>query len=641
MDHHTILILAGVVVLGIGCQWLAWRLKVPAILPLLVTGFLVGPVLGWLHPRELLGELFFPSISLSVAIILFEGALTLEFSEIRRLRGVVRNLITVGALVTLIGGGIAAWLLMGLPWLIALLFGALIVVTGPTVIGPLLRNVIFDIIIAEGPVGDPSLIALSTFGRIMAIGLVLGVVSGYITAFVIKRYWVPDYLNELFALAMVVGVFALSDVLQSESGLLAVTVMGVVLANSGLHQLHDMWHFKERISILLISTLFIILAANITFDQLSLLGVNSFILLAIVLFVLRPLSIWVSTLNSDLSRNERIFLSWIAPRGIVAASVSSLFAFRLEELGYEEAVILAPLTFLVIVGTVFLHGSTAKWVAQRLGVAESDPQGFLMMGATRFARALATLLKTNGFTVLLVDTNRRNVQAARIEGLEAYHGNLLSDSVQDDLNFGGLGRFLALTSNDEANMLACVQMRNTFGARKVYQLPPGGGNSQEFASGLRGRILFDERATFETLEALMEQGAVIKATLLTEKFTCDEYRRVWGEYALPLLAFRGKKVIIATTDEPFQPEPGWNVDRVNHVLRSVRANAAQATTPSPALWFAPRIACYHRKWLSGIELGCQSVCAGAFFLDVAGYTSPNAYATRATHWHYRRTLAKR
>nr|WP_290665248.1 sodium:proton antiporter [Ardenticatena sp.] len=586
MEHYTILVLAGIVVLGIGCQWLAWRLKLPAILPLLITGFLVGPVFGWLHPRELLGELFFPSISLSVAIILFEGALTLEFSEIRRLRGVVRNLITVGALVTLIGGGLAAWLLVDLPWLIALLFGALIVVTGPTVIGPLLRNVrptqrvasilkwegilidpigallaviIFDIIIAEGPVGNPSLIALSTFGRIMAIGLVLGVVSGYITAFVIKRYWVPDYLNELFALAMVVGVFALSDVLQSESGLLAVTVMGVVLANSGLHQLHDMWHFKERISILLISTLFIILAANITFDQLSLLGVNSFILLAIVLFVLRPLSIWVSTLNSDLSRNERLFLSWIAPRGIVAASVSSLFAFRLAELGYEEAVVLAPLTFLVIVGTVFLHGSTAKWVAQRLGVAESDPQGFLMMGATIFARALATLLKTNGFAVLLVDTNRRNVQAARIEGLEAYHGNLLSESVQDDLNFGGLGRFLALTSNDEANALACVQMRDTFGARKVYQLPPRGENGQEFANSLMGRILFDERATFEMLEALMERGAVIKATLLTEKFTCDEYRRMWGEYALPLLAFRGKKVIVATTDEPFQPEPGWKI----------------------------------------------------------------------------------
>lgn len=605
MEHHTILVLAGIVVLGIGCQWLAWRLKVPAILPLLITGFLVGPVLHWLHPRELLGDLFFPSISLSVAIILFEGALTLEFREIRRLRGVVRNLITVGALVTLIGGGIAAWLLLDLPWLIALLFGALIVVTGPTVIGPLLRNVrptqrvasilkwegilidpigallaviIFDIIVAEGPVGDPSLIALSTFGRIMAIGLILGVMSGYITAFVIKRYWVPDYLNELFALAMVIGVFALSDVLQSESGLLAVTVMGVVLANSGLHQLHDMWHFKERISILLISTLFIILAANITFDQLSLLGVNSFILLGIVLFVLRPLSIWVSTLNSDLSRNERIFLSWIAPRGIVAASVSSLFAFRLEELGYEEASILAPLTFLVIVGTVFLHGSTAKWVAQRLGVAESDPQGFLMMGATRFARALAKLLKENGFTVLLVDTNRRNVQTARIEGLEAYQGNLLSDTVQDDLNFGGLGRFLALTSNDEANALACVHMRDTFGARKVYQLPPREENGQEFVSGLMGRILFDARATYETLEALMQRGAVIKATLLTEKFTCDEYRRVWGEYALPLLAFRGKKVIIATTDEPFQPEPGWKIVSLVLEEEAKRAGVLAADT---------------------------------------------------------------
>ncbi|RME11266.1 MAG: sodium:proton antiporter [Ardenticatenia bacterium] len=586
MEHHTILVLAGIVVLGIGCQWLAWRLKIPAILPLLITGFLVGPVLHWLHPRELLGELFFPSISLSVAIILFEGALTLEFREIRRLRGVVRNLITVGALVTLVGGALAARLLIGLPWLISFLFGALIVVTGPTVIGPLLRNIrptqrvasilkwegilidpigallaviIFDIIIAEGPLGNPSLIAISTFARIMIIGLVLGLLSGYITAFFIKRYWVPDYLNELFALAMVIGVFALSDVLQSESGLLAVTVMGVVLANSGLHQLHDMWHFKERISILLISTLFIILAANVSFEQLSLLGVNSLLLLGVVLFVLRPLSIWVSTLNSDLSRNERLFLSWVAPRGIVAASVSSLFAFRLEELGYAEAAILAPLTFLVIVGTVFLHGSTAKWVAQRLGVAEADPQGFLMMGATEFARALAKLLKENGFNVLLVDTNRHNVRAARIEGLEAHQGNLLSESVQEDLSLSGLGHFLALTSNDEANALACVHMRDTFGARKVYQLPPREENGQEFASGLMGRILFDERATYETLESLMQRGGVIKATLLTEKFTCDEYRQVWGDYALPLLAFRGKKVIVATTDEPFQPEPGWKL----------------------------------------------------------------------------------
>ncbi|GAP63260.1 hypothetical protein ARMA_1683 [Ardenticatena maritima] len=586
MEHHTILVLAGIVVLGIGCQWLAWRLKIPAILPLLITGFLVGPVFDWLHPRELLGELFFPSISLSVAIILFEGALTLEFREIRRLRGVVRNLITVGALVTLVGGALAARLLIGLPWLISFLFGALIVVTGPTVIGPLLRNIrptqrvasilkwegilidpigallaviIFDIIIAEGPLGNPSLIAISTFARIMIIGLVLGLLSGYITAFLIKRYWVPDYLNELFALAMVIGVFALSDVLQSESGLLAVTVMGVVLANSGLHQLHDMWHFKERISILLISTLFIILAANVSFEQLSLLGVNSLLLLGVVLFILRPLSIWVSTLNSDLSRNERLFLSWVAPRGIVAASVSSLFAFRLEELGYAEAAILAPLTFLVIVGTVFLHGSTAKWVAQRLGVAEADPQGFLMMGATAFARALAKLLKENGFNVLLVDTNRHNVRAARIEGLEAHQGNLLSESVQEDLSLSGLGHFLALTSNDEANALACVHMRDTFGARKVYQLPPREENGQEFASGLMGRILFDERATYETLESLMQRGGVIKATLLTEKFTCDEYRQVWGDYALPLLAFRGKKVIVATTDEPFQPEPGWKL----------------------------------------------------------------------------------
>ncbi len=595
MEHATMLILAVIVGLGIACQWVAWRLRVPAILPLLLTGFFVGPVTGWLHPRELLGELFFPVISLSVAVILFEGALTLEFREVRHLRRVVRRLVSVGALVTWLGGGVAAHLLLGLDWLLALLFGALIVVTGPTVIGPLLRNVrptpqissvlkwesilidpigallavvVFDVIVAEGPLGDFRLQALMTFLRIVAVGILVGIASGFFVREVIRRHLVPDYLRDLFVLAVVLVIFAISDVLQSESGLLSVTVAGIFLANSHLKVLHELWHFKERISILLISGLFILLAANVERDVWKLLNWQSVALLGVVLFVLRPLSVLVSTLGSSLSRNERLFLAWIAPRGIVAASVSSLFAVRLQNLGFENAYLLAPLTFLIIVGTVVLHSSTAKWLACRLGVAEAAPQGFLFMGANPFARALAGALRAADFRVLLVDTNYRNVSQARQEGLEAYHGNALDENVQEELNFSGLGRFLALTSNDEANTLGCLEYRFLFGSQEVYQLSPAraGGDSGEvsISRSHSGHILFDTQATYDVLDAALRQGATIKTTLLTEQFSYDDYCQMWETRALPLLAYRHKHVTVATADAPFRPKAGWHLVALVH-----------------------------------------------------------------------------
>lgn len=614
MEHATILILAAIVGLGIACQWIAWRMQIPAILPLLLVGFLVGPVADWLHPRELLGELFFPAVSLSVAVILFEGALTLEFREIRHVQRAVRRLVSVGALITWLGAGAAAHFLLNLSWSLALLFGALVVVTGPTVIGPLLRNVrptaqvssvlkwesilidpigallavvVFDVIVAEGPTGDFRLQALITFLRIVIVGMVMGVVGGLVVREALRRHAVPDYLRDLFVLAVVLVAFALSDILQSESGLLSVTVMGILLANSRLKVLHELWHFKERISILLISGLFILLAANVDRDAWRLPSWQSVVLLGVVLFVLRPLSVFASTAGTPLSRNERLFLAWVAPRGIVAASVSSLFAVRLENLGFENAYMLAPLTFLVIVSTVLLHGSTAKWLACRLGVAEAAPQGFLFMGANPFARALASVLKEAGFRVLLVDTNYRNVRQARQQGLEVHHGNALDENTQEELNFSGLGRFLALTSNEEANALACLEYRPIFGSQEVYQLQPSGSNGSETSllRGRLGRLLFDARATYEVLDEALRQGAAIKVTSLTDQFTFSDYRQMWGQRALPLLAYRekDKNVMIATTDAPFRPGAGWNLVALFHENRPVLPFRSQAVkeTASP------------------------------------------------------------
>ncbi len=590
MKHQEGLLLTGILGLGICCQWLAWRLKIPAILPLLVTGFLLGPVIGLLHPQALLGDLFFPVVSLAVAVILFEGALTLRWREVRHIANMVRNLITVGAVITWLGGALAARLIIGLPWALAILFGALIVVTGPTVIAPLLRNVrpipnlasilrwegilidpigallavlVFDFIVAEGSLGELSGRVVTEFLRVVLIGTGTGLLGGYLVAFLMKQYLAPDYLRDVVVLAIVTGVFTVSDFLETESGLLAVTAMGILLANLDLVQLRQIWHFKEKLSILLISSLFIVLAANISPADMSALDWRSLILLAAVILVLRPLSVQVSALGSALSRKERLFLSWIAPRGIVAAAVSSLFAFRLQDLGYPEARLLVSLTFLIIVGTVVLQGSTAKVIARWLGVAEAEPKGFLMMGAHPFAQLLGLALQAEGFTVRLVDSNWGNVQQARLQGLDVYYGNILAEFTENDFDLSGLGRLLALTSNDEANALACLHLQDEFGSSEVYQLPPKSWDQAKKRAPSRhrlGRLFPTPYTTYEKLAIMVHQGgSQIKKTGLTEQFTYADYCALYDDSFIPLLAFKGRQILIATSDTIFEPQPGWTL----------------------------------------------------------------------------------
>lgn len=590
MEHNILILLAGIVVLGIVCQWVAWWLKVPAILPLLASGFLAGPVFHLLDPRHLLGDLFFPVVSLLVAVILFEGALTLNFSEVRAVASTVRNLVTIGALITWFGGAAAAHYLLGLEWSLAILFGALIIVTGPTVIAPLLRNVrpnqriysvlmwegilidpigasmavlVFDFIVAEsGGAGHGANPAIA-FLEIVLVGLALGLIGGYVTSQILKRYLVPDNLQDLVVLALVSGLFALSDMVQAESGLLTVTVMGVYLANSNVHQLREILHFKERLSTLFISGLFILLAASIQLEALALLDWRSIVLLAVVIFVIRPINIQVSAIGSRLTGKERLFLSWVAPRGIVAAAITALFAFRLQELGFEDARVLEPLVFLVIVGTVVLQGSTAKWFARQLGVAEAEPQGFLLVGANPFGRLLASAIKEAGFVVRLVDTDYENVRLARMEGLDVYHGNVLSEYTEEHLSLSGIGRLLALTSNDEANALACRHFKDEFGSAGIFQLVPHslGQNDRNRSPGLRslGRLLFCREASNERLVDDARRGAIVKRTKLTSEFSYDDLKAEHGESFVPLMAVQNKTVYVATLDEEFAPQAGWTV----------------------------------------------------------------------------------
>ncbi|MBX3053879.1 MAG: sodium:proton antiporter [Caldilineaceae bacterium] len=589
MEHNLLLLLSGIVVLGILCQWVAWRIKIPAILPLLASGFAVGPILHWVDPHALLGDLFFPVISLLVAVILFEGALTLNFSEVRAVASTVRNLVTIGAAITWLGSAVAVHYLLGLEWQLAILFGALIVVTGPTVIAPLLRNIrpnhkiysvlmwegilidpvgaslavlVFDFIAAESSVGHAANPILA-FLEIVLVGLALGLIGGYLTSQILKRYLVPDTLQDLVVLALVAGLFAVSDAVEAESGLLTVTVMGVYLANSNVHQLREILHFKERLSTLFISGLFILLSASIKLETLALLDWRSLVLLAVIMFVIRPINIQVSAIGSKLSGKERLFLSWIAPRGIVAAAITALFAFRLQEMGLAEAKILEPLVFLVIVGTVLLQGGSAKWFARRLGVAEAEPQGFLFMGSNRFGRLLAEAIQEAGFVVRLVDTDLENVRLARMAGLNAHYGNVFSEYTEEHLSLAGIGRLLALTSNDEANALACRHFKDEFGSAGIYQLVPRryGENGHNQAPGGRalGRLLFSKGATFRHLIDSARDGAIIKRTKLTAEFDYDDLQAEYEDNFIPLMAIQGKLVNVATLDGEFEPQAGWTV----------------------------------------------------------------------------------
>ena len=423
--------LAGIIILGIIAQWVAWKLKIPAILPLILIGLLVGPLstyisedgTKWIEPvwngveGLFPGEKLFNFVSLSISIILFEGGLTLKKEEILNVGTSIVRLITLGALVTFLGAGIATHFIFDLSWAISFLFSALIIVTGPTVIGPILRNIplkkdvsavlkwegilidpigalvavlVFEFISVEGGY-EYTKDALIEFGKIVIIGLSIGFTSAYALFYALKFKLIPHYLLNVITLASVLAVFVLSDLFAHESGLLAVVVMGMVLGNLKIAELKDILYFKESLSVLLISILFILLAANMNIEDMMLLyRWETLFLFAIVIFVLRPLGVFLSTANSNLKLNEKLFISWVGPRGIVAAGIASLFGLKLVMIGVDGAEYITPLVFMVVLGTVLLNATTARIFAKVSGVFLKSSEGIILIGASNFARLIGT-----------------------------------------------------------------------------------------------------------------------------------------------------------------------------------------------------------------------------------------------------------
>ncbi|CAL2106330.1 NhaP-type Na+/H+ or K+/H+ antiporter [Tenacibaculum sp. 190524A02b] len=504
--------LAGIIILGILAQWVAWKFKIPAILPLILIGLFVGPVAAeffsadgskWIEPiwngkKGLFpGDGLFYFVSLAISIILFEGGLTLRKSEIANVGPVITKLITLGSAVTFFISAIVARYAFDLGWEISMLFSALIIVTGPTVISPILRNIplkkdVAAVLKWEGILIDPigalaavlvfefisvgggsgfTITALMEFGKIVLFGLTFGFTFAHALIAIINKKLVPHYLLNVVSLSFVLFVFVLSDLFAHESGLLSVVVMGMVIANSKLKSFDELLYFKESLSVLLISILFILLAANMNMDQLQLVfNWNAVYVFLAVVFIVRPLAVYLSTYNSTLKLNEKLFISWVGPRGIVAAGIASLFGTKLMKQGVVGAEYITPLVFMIVLGTVLLNATTARMFAKLIGVFLKSSEAIVIIGAADAARVIAKYLKDNGRRVVLLDQNKSYIEEARGLGIEAFDIDIYNDSLDERVELNDVGYLIAMTGSDEVNKYAINQFSGIYGERGNYRL---------------------------------------------------------------------------------------------------------------------------------------------------------------------------
>lgn len=581
--------LVAIALAGVFSQFLAWRLRLPAILFLLVAGIALGPVTGWLKPDELFGDLLFPIVSLSVAIVLFEGSLTLKREDIRGHGVVVQRMIGIGSVIVALVAGLAAHYFAGFGWETAALFGAVMTVTGPTVVVPMLRSVrptrgVAEVLRWEGILIDPlgalftvlvfELIvavsaadighALLLFGETIGVGLVAGLGAGYLLGVVLRRHWLPEYLINVVVLNLVIGVFAGADFLAEESGLLAVTVMGVLLANMRDVPVSHILNFKETLTILLVSALFVILAARIDPAAFERLGWGAVIVFLLMQLVGRPLKVAVATYGSKLKWGERALIAWIGPRGIVAAAVAALFAIRLEGAGVPQADLIVPLVFGIIIATVVVQGFTARPLARALGVAEPEPRGFLLIGANPVARAIACELNELGFEALVADSSKDNIRRARMAGLRTFYGNPVSEFADRWLDLVGIGRMIGLSPDPDVNALAALRYKPEFGAGEIYSIQStvdvSGEQRRAVARQFRGRLLFGDDVSYATLADMIRAGATMRTTNLTKEFDYRDFLRQHWKRAVPMFALDPKGHLhIFTAGKDIEPGEGWRV----------------------------------------------------------------------------------
>jgi len=554
MDTTVLIALIGV--LGIGSQWLAWRLQLPAIVLMLAAGLLAGPVTGVIDPEANFGELFRPIVAVAVALILFEGGITLKFKALRGARPAVRRLVLLGAPLGWIFSTLAAKYGAGLGWEASVIFGGILIVTGPTVVTPLLRQARLakrpsEILRWEAIVNDPvgALAAVLAFEGVMALhgegtigtigghltfGILLAGVVGYIAGRALVesfcRGWVPEYMKVPTLFALVLAVYAGTDHVLHESGLLAVTVMGIVVGNARLPALGELKRFKEHITVILVSGVFILLAASMKWEMLAQLDWRALVFVLLIMFVARPAAVFLALLGTDLPAREKLIVAWIGPRGVVAVAVSGLFGARLIEVGVEDGQLLAPLAFLLVAATVVAHGFSIKPLACKFGLTSTAPPGVLLVGASDWVVALGKTLSSAEIPVLIAERNWWRLRGARNEGLPVYYGEILSEAAAHTVDLHHYGALLAFSDNDDYNSLLCTDFAPEFGRNNVFQIGRHEGSVTEtdLPVTIGGRTLARGHA-FEYFARNLADGWTFGVTSLTEEYTLETYRETRPE----------------------------------------------------------------------------------------------------------------
>ncbi|MFD1173455.1 cation:proton antiporter [Oceanobacillus picturae] len=575
MENVVLISMVVILVVGIFSQWLAWRIQWPSIVIMSIAGLLLGPVFGLFNPQEALGELYSPLISLAVAIVLFEGSSTLDVREIKGVSKSVFRIVTIGAIIAWIFGALAAHYIAGLSLEISFIIGGLFVVTGPTVIIPLLRNAKLSPRIAavfkwEGIIVDPfgPLLALFAYEVIKVINteglhadymltfffsafiaILLGLGVGLLVSFMVSKGVFPEYLKSPIILAFVLLCFTVAEVIMHETGMLAVTVMGLTLARTKryLSSIGNVNHFVENISVLLTSTIFILLTASLsreTIAEIFTWPIIGFVL--VMLFIVRPLSIWLSTIGTELTKQEKTLIGWVAPRGVVALTVSGYFAAILLEDGHEGAALLTTLTFALVFITVCAHGFTLRPMAKALGLANDAPPGILIVGASSFSIAFAKYIKELGIPVLISDSSRGRLQAAVDKDIPIYHGQLLSEHTQYDVDLTPYETILAMTGDMSYNALVSQTYAPEFGFNNTFSLPAGSSlGKKEINTSHKAHLLFEENAIFTELNRKINTTYEIKPILIKENCKLD--KDTIPEESTPLFVQKENKTIQLVT----------------------------------------------------------------------------------------------
>ncbi len=584
LNPVTAIALVGAI--GVGSQWIAWRLRMPAIVLMLVAGVLIGPVFGIFDPTRDIGPLMAPMISIAVAIILFEGGLSLNFHTLHDAVGGVRRLVYIGAPLGWLMSALALHYVAGLGWSSSAVFGGIMIVTGPTVIAPLLRTARLSrrpatLLQWEAIINDPigALAAVLAFEVVLALntattasdamlelllGAVVataaGVAAGVGLSRSFKRGWVPEYMKIPVLFTLLLGVFAVSDAVLHESGLLAVTIMGIVIANSKLPSYEEMRRFKEHATVLLVSGVFILLAAGLDVDALGNLDWRAAAFVAVIVLIARPLTVFISLIGSGIPFREKLLVALTGPRGVVLVAVAGLFGERLLSLGFQDAALIAPLAFALVAVTVVLNGFTLAPFARLLGLAGADVPGVVIIGGADWTTALAEILRKAEVPVLMTDPNFTRLRKARAAGIETFSGDILSEAAELRVELVSYATLIAATDNDAYNTLVTTDLAPEFGRENVFQVMRERADSSrhQLPRTLGGRPLGLE-ATHAELEEMMAAGWTFRTTRLSEEFSLADWRAESPDAKLLARITANGEIRFIRKNEDFKGAPGIHI----------------------------------------------------------------------------------